>query len=273
MDAAEAAMNANLGDPSAPDPIPPPVVAGIDGSPRSLDVVEMAAVEAAHRRRPLKIVHAVDAPAELADQYLAEAALLAEKVAPEVPRICELLTGPPAPALLAESGRAALLAVGDRGLGGFPGLIVGSVAVHAATHAACPVLIVRGQYVHSGPIVAGFDGSPGSVRALEFAVEEASLRAAEVVVLQAAADNGAPAAGTADETVAQVTARHPGVTMRREQVHDAAGRALTRWSRAAQLLVVGDRGHGGFAGLQLGSVSQHLVYHAGCPTVVVRAQS
>ena len=247
-----------------------PVVAGIDGSPRSLDAVEAAAVAAAHRHRPLRIVHAAEASAQFPEEYLSEAALLAEKVAPELSMTCELLAGPAAPALLAESGRAALLVLGDRGLGGFPGLIVGSVAVHAATHGACPVLIVRGHYPHSGPVVVGFDGSAGSVRALEFAIEEAALRGTDVMAVEARHDTE-PA--DVEATLADTKDRHRDVVVRHEVVHDAAGRALTRWSRAAQLLVVGDRGHGGFPGLQLGSVTQHVVHHAAGPTAVARTQS
>jgi nucleotide-binding universal stress UspA family protein len=246
------------------------VVAGIDGSPRSLDAVEAAGVAAAQRHRPLRIVHAVESAAEFPEEYLSEAALLAEKAAPDLSMTCELLAGPAAPALLAESGRAALLAVGDRGMGGFPGLITGSVAVHVATHGACPVLIVRGHYHRSGPVVAGFDGSAGSVRALEFAIEEAALRGTDVVAVEARPGTE-PA--EAEAALVRVTDRHPEVVVRHVTVHDAAGRALTRWSRTAQLLVVGDRGHGGFPGLQLGSVAQHLVHHAAGPTAVVRALS
>lgn len=247
-----------------------PVVAGIDGSPRSLDAVEAAAVAAAQRHLPLRIVHAPESVAEFPEEYLSEAALLAEKAAPDLSMTCELLAGPAAPALLAESGRAAMLVVGDRGMGGFPGLITGSVAVHVATHSACPVLIVRGHYHRAGPVVAGFDGSAGSVRALEFAIEEAALRGTDVVALEARPGTDPAEVETA---LARVTERHPGVVVRHETVNDAAGRALTRWSRTAQLLVVGDRGHGGFPGLQLGSVTQHLVHQAAGPTAVTRAQS
>jgi nucleotide-binding universal stress UspA family protein len=76
-----------------------------------------------------------------------------------------------------------------------------------------------------------------------------------------------------EAALAGTTDGHPGVEVRHEVAHDAAGRALTRWSRSAQLLVVGDRGHGGFPGLQLGSVTQHVVHHAACPTAIARTPS
>lgn len=48
------------------------------------------------------------------------------------------------------------------------------------------------------------------------------------------------------------------------------GQVLVEASRHAQLLVVGSHGHGDLVGRLLGSVSEHCVYHAGCPVVVVR---
>jgi nucleotide-binding universal stress UspA family protein len=282
-----------------------PVVVGVDGSARGLVAVEMAVAEAALRRRALRIVHVFTLPPsglavtaglsetalrachDRAWQYLDDAVATAAKCAPDVPTTTELLSGPAAPMLLAESDGAHLLVLGDRGLGGLD-LLVGSVAVHTATHARCPVLIVRGDPLPDGPVVAGVDGSPTSKLALDFAAEEASLRETGLVALHVWSGNdgtelNADLPMTTEfwggeeeesrvlaEAMAGITERYPDLHVRRQVRHGSARRLLTDWSRTAQLVVVGSRGHGGFAGLLLGSVGQHLLHRAGCPTAVVR---
>jgi nucleotide-binding universal stress UspA family protein len=69
------------------------------------------------------------------------------------------------------------------------------------------------------------------------------------------------------EALAGIIERYPDLRVRRQVRRGFARRLLTGWSRTAQLVVVGRRGHGG---LLLGSVGQHLLHHAGCPTAVVR---
>ncbi|WP_372472299.1 universal stress protein [Jidongwangia harbinensis] len=283
-----------------------PVVVGIDGSPRSLDAVEVAAAEAALRGRPLRIVHALVWPTihvtlppgvtqapdsaflAQAETYLDEAVQAAAKTAPEVTVTSEIVTGAPVPVLLGETPRADLLVLGDRGLGQFTGLLLGSVAVQTATHGRCPVLVVRGERRPSGPVVVGVDGSQVSAKAIDFAAEEAARRGAALVAVHAWRTPPVTMPGDMTplvydpellaaveervlvESIAGVRERYPELPVRHEMVQGAAGRVLTDRSRDAQLMVVGDRGHGGFAGLLLGSVSQHLIYHGACPVAVVR---
>lgn len=283
-----------------------PVLVGIDGSVRSLDAVLCAASAAAARGRPLRIVYAHIWPllhqgtppgvprvsaaslAEQAENDLAEAARVAASVSPDLVIGTALIPGAAAPVLISESRHAELLVLGDRGLGAFSGMIIGSIAVQAATHAHCPVLVVRGVTRDSGPVVAGVDGSAMSAAAIEFSAAEAVRRGTHLVALHAYTDvhpygsdpetpPGHKAAVIEEghrqaltETIAATAARFPELTIRHEAVNGSAGRLLTERSQEAQLVVVGSRGRGGFTGLVLGSVSQHLVYHAECPVAVVR---
>jgi nucleotide-binding universal stress UspA family protein len=65
--------------------------------------------------------------------------------------------------------------------------------------------------------------------------------------------------------------KYPDVTVRQVVTRDRPVRCLLEHAADAQLVVVGSRGHGGFAGMLLGSTSQALIYHAPCPLLVVHA--
>jgi nucleotide-binding universal stress UspA family protein len=137
-------------------------------------------------------------------------------------------------------------------------------------------------------IVVGVDGSEPSKAALSWAVRQAELTGGTVEAIMAwelpVAYSGlvVPTTPPADyqhaagERLAQVfdeaigPERRVEVRPRAVQGHPAA--VLLDASRAAQLLVVGNRGHGGFTEALLGSVGQHCVHHASCPVVVVRGQ-
>jgi nucleotide-binding universal stress UspA family protein len=285
-----------------------PVVVGVDGSPSSLHAVELAAGEAALRRLRLHIVHAflwpvslvaarpaadgAPEPAELlrahADAIVEEAKRHAGKVAPDIRITAETVDGPPAFVLLDRSRRASLSVVGDRGLGRFAGMLAGSVATQLATYGSNPVVVVRGRAMPDGPVVVGVDGSASSARALEFAAVEASLRRAELVAVHvwrtpvvAGPGDVMPLVYDIDQLEAEQSKvlaaaldglgeRHPGLSVRAELGRGSASSVLTSWSKGAQMIVVGDRGHGGFVGLVIGSVSQHLIFHSACPVAVVR---
>jgi nucleotide-binding universal stress UspA family protein len=270
------------------------VVVGTDGSEQALAAVRAAAAEAVRRRTSLHIVHAFiwpllnvnvgpvadDLPRaglrHHAEDLLAEAVDEAAQAAPQLPVTTALIDGPAAPVLLDESARAALLVLGDRGLGSVSGLLIGSVAVHTAAHARCPVLVVRGADHSGGPVVVGVDGSPLSEPAVAFAAEQSAQRGAGLVAVHALV-NRAPAGSPRQDPswwlamLAGWRLQYPDVVIRPQIVHQDPRHALVGWSKQAQLLVVGGRGRDTFKGLFLGSVSQSVLHHAACPVAIVRA--
>jgi nucleotide-binding universal stress UspA family protein len=291
--------------------VPGLVVVGVDGSASSLAAVEAAAREARLRGAGLRVVHAFLWPLmrvplgpsplgppegglrNMADQLVAEAVERARAVAPEVDVSHAVVTGEPLTVLEAQSRAAELVVVGSRGMGGFVGLLVGSTAVHLAAHGRCPVLVVRGQPAADGPIVLGVDGSAAGEEAVDFAFAEAELRKAPLVALHAwttwnaslpapqdaSAPYANPPGALADEeerlsaeALAGHQERYPGVQVEHKVMRGGTREALIEASRSAQLMVVGARGRGGFAGLLLGSVSQAVLHHSHCPVVVARGK-
>jgi nucleotide-binding universal stress UspA family protein len=136
-----------------------------------------------------------------------------------------------------------------------------------------------------GRIVVGVDGSAGADRALAFALEEARLRGADVVVIHAwsfpavtytpfgpgplmsETDLESAEAEIVERALERVDTS--GVQVSRKLVVGGSAPVLLEAAEDAELLVVGTRGHGGFAGLLLGSTSQHLAHHPPCPLVIV----
>jgi nucleotide-binding universal stress UspA family protein len=136
-------------------------------------------------------------------------------------------------------------------------------------------------------IVVGVDGSPGSIAALRWAHDEARLRGAAleaVAVWQYPMMGTIPAFGAMPEVtdLSGETEKHLRSVLRDAGIESteevpvtlciregAAPAALIAAAAEAELLVVGSRGHGGFAGLLLGSVSHQCTMHATCPVVVV----
>lgn len=140
-----------------------------------------------------------------------------------------------------------------------------------------------------GRVVVGVDDSPGALHALRWALEDAARRGAVLEVVHAwnppafgpvdlgpipvPEDDEREAAGRAVlERVVERALEEPGPRppeLRRVLVDDDSAPALLDRSEGADLLVLGRRGRGGFAGLLLGSVSHQCIHHAACPVVVV----
>ncbi|MEV4916129.1 universal stress protein [Streptomyces tirandamycinicus] len=143
-----------------------------------------------------------------------------------------------------------------------------------------------GERAHDGPLVVGVDGSEPSLRATDWAADEAALRGVPLRVVYAclwdryegaalALDIGDPTeppppqdlVGAAAE---RARARHPDLRVTADVVFEEPGYALIRAARNASALVVGTRGRSGVAGMLLGSVSLTVAAHADCPVIVLR---
>ncbi|MDV6014259.1 universal stress protein [Haloechinothrix sp. LS1_15] len=286
-----------------------PIVVGVDGSEQSLVATRWAAREARAREVPLLLVHAMGVPnmymgvvppsaeavtalREDARTILEQAAQVATATA-EVTVETALRSDTVAAALRAVSHRARMVVVGASGYGRFlAGVAMGATPVQVASHAACPVVVIRGQFAdqlpETAPIVVGIDGSELSDEALGHAYEIAAHRAAPLIAVHAWSDQDTEILFSASrahfdwelpsETEQRVLAerlagwadKYPDVVVERVVVRDKPRHKLLELSSGAQLVVVGSRGRGGFAGLLLGSTSQALMHHAACPVMVVR---
>ena len=139
-------------------------------------------------------------------------------------------------------------------------------------------------------IIVGVDGSDSSKAALHWAYDEAAHHGAALTALSTWHVPTLPtsppyeampteeymhtprraALELLERLTAELDGRTPAVDLRTSVEEGNPAKVLIDRSKEADLLVVGSRGHGGFAGMLLGSVSQHLVAHADCPVVVVR---
>lgn len=138
-----------------------------------------------------------------------------------------------------------------------------------------------------GGIVVGVDGSPSSIRALEWALDQAELTGATVQTVYAweppsnwgakvpvypGSDMAEEAEAKLAEAVAEATTGRRPMEILQNVTKGHPAKVLLNAAEDAHLLVLGNRGHGGFAGALLGSVTQHCVQHATCPVVVVRVE-
>ena len=284
-----------------------PIVAGTDGSEESLRAVDWAAREATLRGAPLRIVSAAtllprmvpsagsaeydtvtDVLVKDRDRALAAAAERAAKMAPGLLIDTDQLTGQPAEAVTESGAGALMLVVGSRGRGAFTAMVLGSVSRYVASHASCPVVVVRDETTAThrqvGIGIAGLDHCTDS---LTFAFEEASLRKASLLAIHAwrppqtdisragdeftAADSHAleaEAARQLEGLLNEWREKYPDVPVSQDVVHGHPGRALVGLSARADLVVIGKHAHP--TGRQgPGSVRHALLNHAHGPVAVV----
>jgi nucleotide-binding universal stress UspA family protein len=285
---------------------PTEIIVGVDGSAGSSLALRWAAQDAAYRGVDLVVLHVYDwriygAASPIGARFVTDArgaadaavrAALAEvnAFAPTVRVRGEALLGGAGPTLVAGSGNGAMTVVGNRGRNGFASLVLGSVSQQVATHAAGPVVVVRGRSDPKGPVVVGADGSAGADEALRLGFEEAAIRGIGVLAVRVyhpaeppwglgelpyvedpSERREAERAALAEE-IAPWRDKFPDVPVESVALDGHAGEVLADVSGRASLLVVGTRGRGGFASLLLGSVGVAVLHHADCPVMIARMQ-
>ncbi|URN00902.1 universal stress protein [Actinomadura madurae] len=168
---------------------------------------------------------------------------------------------------------------GRGGLGGFEGLLFGSVGLYTAAHARCPVLVVprEAPYPADAParIVVGVEGRPGESAMLGWAFEEAASRGAGILALHAVGgDLGSPRRRVIEdmelsESLAGLREHQPDVQVEELVSDRTASQALVEASRTAALVVVGAARRTSLIGMALGRVNHAVLHHASCPVVVM----
>lgn len=226
------------------------------------------------------------------------------RVAPlSLPVTASVATGDAAGVLVEMSKDYGLAVVGTRGRGGFTERLLGTVSSALPAHSRCPVVVVPhraaphggdtadrrdGDVVHDVKrIIVGVDGSPSAEAALKVAITQARTWDAELVAVAGVpVGSGAgvlawlPAQIDHEQVLADIKAgldvivdryeaANEGLRIKRIVLDGTGAELLTEFSTAADLLVVGSRGRGGFRGLLLGSTSQAVLHHASCPVLVV----
>ncbi|GIF17116.1 universal stress protein [Actinoplanes teichomyceticus] len=284
----------------------PTIMVATDGAATGEATIRWAAAEAGRRHCRLSVVHVLDwdwtmarydiqgaqfeAARRLAEEVTAGAVAQARAAVPELDIVASTPVGDPVTRLLDAAEGAQLLVLGTRGRGGFTGLLLGSVSQRLATHAACPVVVVRGHAgATEGPVAAGIDDSPAAEHVLAAAFAAAASRGARLVVVRSylpavplyylrdaapelveTPEQDAAERIRLHEQLAPWRERYPDVPVETLLSHGGAAGLLVGVSRGAQLVVVGSRGHGVLAGSLLGSTGLQLLQHAECPVQIVR---
>lgn len=270
------------------------IVIGYDGSADSELALDWAGQLAAEQGRRLRVliseVERTQVLEVTADWHAERMARLEEDARARVAEgrageaEVEIVSEPPTEALVKASAAAATVVLGARGHGRVAGVLLGSVSQQVVRDASCPVVVVRPQQQPEATrVVVGVDGSPHGEKALDFALEHASLSGSPLTAIhgyrqgvvrretqQEVVVDREEAERLLGEALAGFSERYPDVRVTAEAIPVPAHQALTDASATAALVVVGSRGRSAIAALALGSVSQSVLHRARCPVAVVR---
>jgi nucleotide-binding universal stress UspA family protein len=284
------------------------ILVGVDGSSASNAAICWAARDAVMRHISLTLVHVVNPVAPpwpqipVPDGYavwqenegrriLNDALKIAQDAAKDSRPIeikGEMMFAATVPALVELSEKAELIVVGSYGHGALARGLLGSVSSGLVRSAHCPVVVIRDEDVPmpdpaKAPVLLGIDGSPASELATAIAFDEASRRGVDLTAVHAWSDveifelpglDWSAVKAEEERSLAESLAgwqeRYPDVTVHRILVCDRPARVLVEKSESAQLVVLGNRGRGGFTGVLLGSVSNAVVQSVRVPVIVAR---
>ncbi len=289
------------------------IVAGVDGSGESLVAAHWAAHEAMRRRFRLRIVHGFADPPprypgydlplavsrelhNAAQQILDVAVQSISACYPHLELTTSLVHADARRALVDASAGAVLTVVGSRGRGRVPEVLLGSVALHLASHGRSPIAVVPSGTVldgprSDGPILLGVDATVSCEDAVGYAFDEASARGVELIAVLVVDDTAVPpfVRGPArpgsieaqnensvlTSQLAPWAERYPEVTIRPIVLHGRPAGALLDFGlglspAGPSMVVIGGRGRGALTGFLLGSTGQSLITDGTWPVLVVR---
>lgn len=284
-----------------------PVVVGVDGSEQSDRAVRYAVAEARRQGCGVLLVHAVHETApmaamlplysmesftEVGRRLVEDAERLALEQAPDLDVSTSVKSGSRVGVLTEAGEHAALIVLGHRSRSFAGRVLTSSTTTGVAARAHCPVVSVPDCWVpgtEHGRVVVGIDESNASHDAVALAFAEARRRRAPLTVMHAwrlptAYDDISLSAATEtewmasareelDQTLAPYRDVYADVDVELDLRHEYAAPALAAATEAADLIVVGRRGHGAPMGIYLGSLARMLIREGKCPVEIAPQHS
>lgn len=228
-----------------------------------------------------------------APPFAREAAARVKELYPDL--VVEVVesSGAASGALLEFQDEALIIVVGSGQKGGIGQFLLGTTSLNIAMHARCPVAVVNQEVAITTDladrVLVAVDGSRDSAAAAVVAFREASLRSVPVVCLSSwylevvdgfvVTEPDSPEWKVIEErqrerveaSIKVARSRYPDVEVQVEIMHGPSTKTLSEATGRTNLMVIGTRGRGGFAGKLLGSVSHKVLQAASCPVIVVKA--